>query len=525
MDDELFFVSCNKDEDEEGAFDAVLTKVRGSECVVLYFHGGLSTEAYMKDKLGPWLRKSQFTERNLGNLCPIFITYNAGFFDGIGDKLLHAMVDFDDEIFNLVADKTGVMDALDGKKELAAKIEKAIRKKADGHKVQFALSLAESGHDERAFIGLAARALLADPGKPKTGMDAASMYIRPKDIPPGDELSDEALLKAYDNEDALKRFSANILKNESEFEEIYKETALMEEEGGLPGTTTLWWPTGFTFNAFAVIPRILIRFATGTNHEYEPTIFEELSRGIKAYGIGLAMLAQEHWSYVGRQAERCWEEGTYTHRLISELATLRKQKGDGFKISVVSHSAGSIPIGTLVKYLEDEEPGLKLDNILMIAQAINQSLFKSTVVDNCGKNYRNFRAYVLALQSERDDDVALIYRASLLYFVSGAAEKDGHGDRMLLIKQHLDRNRWPYSEAFARYMLEGKTEVWDFFDNDKSKILVYPSDNLEGSHATHECTKYPWVTQAIGKDIIRLLTGKTTDPITINTPPGAPTCT
>ena len=59
----------------------IMDKLEGSKGVVLYFHGGLSTQEYMKNELGPKLMESIFKAKNLDGLYPIFINYDAGFLD------------------------------------------------------------------------------------------------------------------------------------------------------------------------------------------------------------------------------------------------------------------------------------------------------------------------------------------------------------------------------------------------------------------------------------------------------------
>jgi len=462
--------------DDKHEVDRALEVARRASGVVLYFHGGLSSENYMESTLGPWLLDSIFQDTNLGGaggLHPIFVNYDAGPFDW--EKIRRFLQEL-----------------------IVKRIVKALIGRFQCEQVK---QLVNTDGDNDAAWAEAGRGILMISGM---------------------RFSDEQIGYLLGDEEAQRELQGKIEKADAEIAGIARDIEqFAEEKGAASADIGVFKPAKF-------IVRVAARFALGTRHQIEPTIMEEFLREMSF--LGLAELAQNHWKIVYENTEKCWIPNNNGQRLIAALAQLRTERGGQFPIHVVSHSAGAIAIAYLVAYLARNN-GPKLDNIIMLVPAVNLKLFAETIVA-FSHTYTNFRAFVLKREKEESDNLAsIVYPASLLYFVSGVAENAGFGDRMLPIEQHL-RRRKPYVSDWYKSMfggVQGEYEkVWDFFDGD-GRLIYCP--NLVGDSgrkndgSSHSNTKYPWITRELAKSVLYLLTGSLVNNGNLprpTKPPGAP---
>jgi len=472
------FVSCRSKKRAE--VENVLVKARQSKGVILYFHGGLSSDRYMKKKLGPWLMGSIFLDKNIDGLYPIFVNYDAGVFDlkKIADFLRKKGVRI---IINIVTNR------------LDMEVEKKGIVKEAGKDTYFQAS----------------REILSQSDKKKI-------------------LTNEDYLQLLVDEKAQASKAGELVDLEPDLVKAARELEqLATEEGAKKGV--------IGGNPMKAIVRILARFATGTNHQKAPTIEEEVLRELKIYGVGPGEFAQHHWETVYKRSQTCWEQGRNGKYLIDGLKKIQQEKvanDESFTISTLSHSAGSIPVSFLVDYLSKTNDA-RLDNVVMIVPAINQKTFENKIIPNAG-NIAKLKLFVLDLSAEERDKLAGgLYPASLLYFVSGLAEKKGFGDRMLLIQQHLDQERTPYNTESYQTMLkqvlnEEPAKLWNFFRERPGTVVFYDSGVAEHDHddggASHRCTKFPWATRDLAKIVLKIITDSTSDNFTLPRPDGAADC-
>jgi len=130
------------------------------------------------------------------------------------------------------------------------------------------------------------------------------------------------------------------------------------------------------------------------------------------------------WSEMKGNAELAFSARRGGDLLVNALSTLQKNWGDKFELHVVGHSAGSIFLGHMLTAARAHDgllPKLKTINIYAPACSVafaNQHYGNDRQV--MGKLYLD----CLADPQERDDNVAMIYRKSLLYLVSAALETD-----------------------------------------------------------------------------------------------------
>jgi hypothetical protein len=93
------------------------------------------------------------------------------------------------------------------------------------------------------------------------------------------------------------------------------------------------------------------------------------------------------------------------------------------RIHVVGHSTGGILLAYLVEALSRAHPGTRIETCSLFAPAATVDLFNSHFLPLLGQVVSKMRVFNLSEKLELDDNVALIYRKSLLYLVSRAFEE------------------------------------------------------------------------------------------------------
>lgn len=133
--------------------------------------------------------------------------------------------------------------------------------------------------------------------------------------------------------------------------------------------------------------------------------------------------ARPIWSEMKENAKRCCATGRGGELLVRALASLRDTWGDKLEIHVIGHSAGAIMLGRLL--------GLCGERGLVPAIASAHLYAPACTVEFAVQHYaahvdlmKRLHVHALSDENERDDNVAKIYRKSLLYFVSNALETD-----------------------------------------------------------------------------------------------------
>jgi len=465
------FVACLDSNKQD--VDRVLRRAAEADGVILYFHGGLSAREYVEDDLGPWLLKSIFQDQNLSlpenkNIYPIFVNYDAG----IDLKTLKQF------IIGLGVDAVS--------EKVQERLEQEI------NKASFPKSVIKSQN-----YALASRILLSD--------DKALLV--------DNQEMDEKFSRILKDDDKQSEIALTLAKDPILFEAASQAKYIIQIEAskkGIPNNKILTVP-----NPMNIVVRSLIRFAIKTNHQFEPTIIEEVLRELKLLDLDPAGFAQSHWKKVYNNGKSCWEDNRNGRYLIDGLLAIQEEKESNNKkytINTLSHSAGSIPVGFLVNHMAYETEQ-QLDNIVMLVPAISQTAFRKTFILN-KHVYKNLYNFVLDLDAEENDKLLWgAYPASLLYFVSGVAEQKGFGDKMLLLEQHLAKDRAPYKYSWYQWIFgECPETVWKFFDENPSSRIYYAreftTNDRDADAASHKCTKLPWVSRDLAKRVLHIFTGK-----------------
>ncbi len=425
--------------------------------VILYFHGGLSSEKYMREKLAPALMDSIFTDGNLSDpndssksFYPIFMNYEAGIFE------------------NMFLTKWIVKKGYKPKK-----IEKALEKFESQYKKKA---------DKKSFTtNNFAKKLFEDAWFDKT--DNKSLV---------ETLSDEQIYEflAQDDDKNQKKVGRRLIKNNPEFQELEKDLESAQTSGKKDFLNLKFWI------AFA---RSIARLIAGNNHQIIPTFEEEIFSI-----IGVKSIAVNHWKDVKDKSSNAFSDGFVGKYFIDELLKLQKNEKKSLTINTLSHSAGSIPTARLVDYLSAKNE--KIDNVVMIVPAINQRDFNKLIIDN-NNVINTLKLYILSQKAEKKDRTAKIYPASLLYFVSGCAENVKYNDKMLMIEQHLKKDKRPYRKNSYRkkFNEEQAPKVWDFIEKNPDVLSLYPTNNNDYNKKkhSHKYTKFPWCAEDLALNILQ----------------------
>ena len=109
--------------------------------------------------------------------------------------------------------------------------------------------------------------------------------------------------------------------------------------------------------------------------------------------------------------------------LTEALRSLAATWGDQFELHLVGHSAGSIFLGALLENLAQKDMTRLVKSVHLYAPACTLA-FANRYYAPHENIMRNLYLDILSDPRERSDNVAYLYRKSLLYFVSNALEAD-----------------------------------------------------------------------------------------------------
>lgn len=506
------YIACRAnydDENEKKLVDKIISKVSDSSAnVVLYFHGGLSSQKYVMENLGPDLMKSVFQKDPFKKqLYPIFLNYDA-------EPDLNSFPQFRDSEVALKIMKEEPFDGLLSPDEKRLLFVDGLEEKVPTAGYQKVIQTTVVALSQGADSDLSLRSLQTmRPAEISLLARKAIYRLSGKDLMQVKGLADEEqsedqaayltsiltakkLPKEFNNENIDKLIGGG-------HQVINNDLATLADEMKVKGLT----PTSLNDENFKLrIIRIVARFALGNDHGFPATIQEEYLDVIFNYLGGGESLAQGHWNKVKRHAKQCFSEGSNGRKLIDELLKLKAVKGT--QINTLSHSAGSIPTAQLITYLSGM--GQKIGNVVMVVPAINQETFNQLVIDT-NQPFNSIYVYALRESYEKNDNVASnwLYSASLLYGVSSMGEVGNMLDKMLLIDQHMSQDRAPYKYKIYKCAACEKPEsVWTYFEegkkNGKAVFRTYPfpsTTEIAKGAATHEGTKYPWLSSDLAKEV------------------------
>lgn len=140
----------------------------------------------------------------------------------------------------------------------------------------------------------------------------------------------------------------------------------------------------------------------------------------KTVGRGLA---RPIWSEMKENAELAYGSGRGGDLLVTALQRLRDSWGDDLEIHLVGHSAGAIMLGHLLTSLAARQMANNVASVHLYAPACTVQ-FANRHYATQAEVMKKLYIHLLSDRVERDDSVGVVYRKSLLYFVSNALEVD-----------------------------------------------------------------------------------------------------
>lgn len=184
-------------------------------------------------------------------------------------------------------------------------------------------------------------------------------------------------------------------------------------------------------HAGSILLRVINRFVDKHDHGVYCTVVEELLRELYLANVGTTV-----WGMMKKETADTFENAGQKPERGGWffIDTLSEKLAAGYnpQITLVGHSAGSIYIYNLLRYVEKArtDPNhplpetFKFDTIIFEAPALDCLKFADMV-----KNYRHlfthFRMFTMSDDGEKGKAmVPVLYPRSLLYFISGVLERD-----------------------------------------------------------------------------------------------------
>ncbi|NBB26996.1 hypothetical protein [Cellulophaga sp. BC115SP] len=220
--------------------------------------------------------------------------------------------------------------------------------------------------------------------------------------------------------------------------------------------------------------RVIKRFASKRDHDFYPTIIEELLRELYVAELGAWI-----WNNMKVKSKEMWKDNTgisdinqFAGRYLFDKLVAYHMKYPEIQVNLVGHSAGSIAICNLLEMSSATYPQLCFENIIFLAPACRIDLFRDEVVLHQNR-FKNFRIFTMTDSNEkRDILVPFFYTHSLLYLISGILENEGNEDDAYILG--LERNiraTSPYDSA------DEISDAHNFLYEEGKKRVVFSQTN------------------------------------------------
>lgn len=185
------------------------------------------------------------------------------------------------------------------------------------------------------------------------------------------------------------------------------------------------------------------------------------------------------WDEMKRNARRCSQRGGGAYLFAQKLLRrLNRESSGTSKLATIAvgHSAGAIFQARFLPRLGSED-AIDLRQIHLLAPAINETDFADNLVPVLEEKKPDTVMYTMTKRAERMDDVAGLYKKSLLYLVRNAFE---HADDPLIaglqeswedsavFRKHLSQVIWsPTQTGVGSPRNRSRSEKHGCFDNDQ----------------------------------------------------------
>ena len=200
-------------------------------------------------------------------------------------------------------------------------------------------------------------------------------------------------------------------------------------------------------NVVEITIRIIKRFKQKRDHDFYPTLVEEILRQFYIAELGAVI-----WNEMKVKADEMWHDNAglsgldlHTGRYFLDKLAKYVAHNPDTKINLIGHSAGTIVICHMLKAIKQAGYGIKFNNIIFWAPACRVDIFNEQIVQ-APHLYNGFRCFTMHDLNEKDDVlVPAVYTHSLLYLISGILEDGGHGFDEYIggMERHIGGN-YPY---------------------------------------------------------------------------------
>ncbi len=178
----------------------------------------------------------------------------------------------------------------------------------------------------------------------------------------------------------------------------------------------------------AIAYRVIKRFVEKRDHDFYPTIIEELLRELYIAELGAWI-----WNNMKVKSNDMWKDNRglsginqYAARYLLDKLVEYHTKHSDIQVNLIGHSAGSVAICNLLRISATINPKLVFNKIIFLAPACRIDLFRDEVVLH-PERFETFRMYTMNDSNEKQDIlVPYVYTHSLLYFISGILEDEGN---------------------------------------------------------------------------------------------------
>jgi len=290
-------------------------------------------------------------------------------------------------------------------------------------------------------------------------------------------------------ENQLRAEFTVIISADYEFQQAIRETqvstidSLTNEADGRSFMDSTFFITHLVKISFRVIDRFLEK----RDHDFFPTIVEELLRELYLAEVGAGL-----WKLMKDKAQDMWRdnqgrtvEDQFVGRYFLERLSVYIKENPGTKVDLIGHSAGSIAICHLLQYTQDLNYTFKYRNIIFLAPACRVDLFKREISDQQDR-FEKIRIFTMNNKTECEDImIPYFYTHSLLYLISGILEDrgDSYDSYILGLQRHIAYEK-PYNiselESINNYLYTSGFNRVSFSKTDSTV-----ADELQTKAAKH----------------------------------------
>jgi hypothetical protein len=147
------------------------------------------------------------------------------------------------------------------------------------------------------------------------------------------------------------------------------------------------------------------------------------------------------WNEMLSDAAVAFQRERAGYKVVGMLAQALNavQEPERPKLHLVGHSAGAVWLGHLLAQWQ-HLAGLPIENLILFAPACTHEFFRSHIGPAVGSAaVRNLHHFLLDKDVELNDNVAQVYRKSLLYLVSRSYQRKGEVVPIMGLAEHLGK--------------------------------------------------------------------------------------